>query len=160
MTRMSDAACRYPQRSTGFSLRFFYWFSRFEFALKECGYLKSHEFGAPAQPDWQEFTKKHQNNYRLTAAAKELIAANPLRQIVGRAGIEFAQVGMDDRPNDLERVTRLARTVRNNLFHGGQHGEKTWDDPDRIRTLLPLVIRVLNELAEHAGIESDYRRWY
>ena len=151
---------RIPDDVRSLAFDFFYWFSRFEFALKECGYLKSHEFGAPAEPDWREFAKKHQHDYRLTAAANELIAANPLRQVVDSAGLGFAPVGLDDRPSDLERVTRLARTVRNNLFHGGKHGEKTWDDPDRMRTLLPLVIRVLHELAEYAGIESDYRRCY
>ena len=155
---MERAAISAELRDLAFD--FFYWFSRFEFALKECGYLKNHELGAPAEPDWHEFAKKHQDDYRLTAAAKDLIAANPLRQVIGRAGLEFVPIGLKDKPSDLEWVTRLARTVRNNLFHGGKHGEKTWDDPDRMRKLLPLVIRVLDELAEHAGIESDYRRWY
>ena len=37
---------------------FFYWVWRFEFALKEHGYLKSRKEGAAAEPGWDEFIKK------------------------------------------------------------------------------------------------------
>lgn len=74
--------------------------------------------------------------------------------------LDFVPVGLDDRPSDLGKVVRLANTVRNNLFHGGKHGSESWDNPGRMRELLPIVIRVLDELADHAGIEADYRRLY
>lgn len=62
---------------------FFYWFSRFEFALKENGYLVSTVMGARAQPDWDRFVVAHQDQYAPDQAAYALIEANPLRQIVG-----------------------------------------------------------------------------
>lgn len=130
----------------------FYWFSRFEFALKECDYLKSHEPGANAEPSWLDFVKCHHKDYVLSATAKALIAADPKRQVVGHGGLEFRPVGFDDKPSNLGKVVRLAHTVRNNLFHGGKHGHDMWDEPERMRELLPLVITVLNELAAHAGI--------
>ena len=37
---------------------FFFWFSRFEFALKESGYLKSRERGATAEPGCDKFVAK------------------------------------------------------------------------------------------------------
>jgi len=36
-------------------LIFFFWFSRFEFALKEHRYWKSKKPGKPAEADWQRF---------------------------------------------------------------------------------------------------------
>lgn len=139
---------------------FFFWFSRFEFALKECGYLKDKAVGAKAEPNWQAFIDEWEDGYVLTPAAKALIAANPQRQIVGRVGLEFRDVGFDDKPSDLAKVIRLAQTVRNNLFHGGKHGNANWDDPSRMRELLPTVTTILREIAERAGIEADYYRYY
>jgi hypothetical protein len=102
---------------------FFYWFSRFEFALKENGYLVSIVVGARAQPDWDRFVVDHQDHYALSQAACALLAANPLRQIVGDNGaLTFGEVPFKPDATDLRRVVGLAKTVRNNLFHGGKHG--------------------------------------
>src|SRR5688572_29831086 len=122
---------------------FFYWFSRFEFALKENGYLKSDTPGSNAEPSWRKFVEKWQYEYTATRAAKALIAAKPQRQVVGRWGaLDFEPVRFDDNPSELGAVVRLAKTVRNNLFHGGKHGSAGWDDPDRTQQLLKLVISV------------------
>jgi hypothetical protein len=139
---------------------FFYWFSRFEFALKENHFLKAEEVGAPAEPGWDAFVSKHEGGYQLSAAAIELVVANPERQVVGVGDLEFRPVGFDDRPSDLGKVVRLAKTVRNNLFHGGKHGAGGWDNPDRMRKLLPLVVKLLGELASMGDIENDYLRSY
>ena len=37
---------------------FFYWFSRFEFALKENGYLKNNITGENVGPGWGAFVEK------------------------------------------------------------------------------------------------------
>jgi sulfur relay (sulfurtransferase) DsrC/TusE family protein len=139
---------------------FFYWFSRFEFALKEGRYLKSEKPGAKAEAGWEKFVAKFQEEYQLTPAAKALIKANPQRQIVGAHGLEFADVFVEHGAGDLARVVHLARTVRNNLFHGGKHGDNYWDDPDRMKHLLETTIAVLGDLAEMAGLQSDYERSY
>ena len=139
---------------------FFYWFSRFEFALKERGYLRRSTEGSTAEADWKAFVKKWEEKYTVTDAAKVLIAQKPQRQVVGPGELQFRDVGFDDKPSDLGKVVRLAKTVRNNLFHGGKHGSQSWDDPERMKTLLPLVITVLNEFAELAGFQDDYQRYY
>ena len=69
-------------------------------------------------------------------------------------------IPFDNDASDLAKVVRLARTVRNNLFHGGKHGNEGWDNLDRMRQLLPTTIIVLDELAALSGISSDYRREY
>lgn len=139
---------------------FFFWFSRFESALKEANWLVSHDTDAPAQPGWMDFTAEHEDAYQPSQAAKDLIAANPLKQIVGDAGLDFTDVTFKAGDSQLLRVTILLRTVRNNLFHGGKKGGAGWDDPDRIRQLLPLCISILDELAALGGLEADYTGYY
>lgn len=139
---------------------FFYWFSRFEFALKEARFLKSKVVGAKAEADWGAFIAQYSAGYQLTVAARALLAAKPQRQIVGATELAFREVGFNPGASDLERVVRLANTVRNNLFHGGKHGSDYWDQPARMRALLSITINVLDELAEMAGLRSDYARYY
>jgi hypothetical protein len=60
----------------------------------------------------------------------------------------------------LDQVVTLAKTVRNNVFHGGKHGSFYWDDPDRMRMLLKTTIGVLDDLARIGGLEGDYTGYY
>lgn len=139
---------------------FFYWFSRFEFSLKETGHLRRREPGSPAEPGWGSFIDQNEADYCLSDAAGRLIRENPRRQIVAEYGLEFRDVGFDDQPSDLGKVVRLIKTVRNNLFHGGKHGHDAWDDLPRTRMLMRLVIDILDELAALGGMEGDYKREY
>lgn len=139
---------------------FFYWFSRFEFALKEARFLKSTEEGAKAEVSWDLFIEKHHDAYHLTPAGQALIDAKPQRQIVGDSELAFRDVGFNAGTSDLERVVRLANTVRNNLFHGGKHGSDYWDEPDRMRDLLMKTINAIDDLAAQAGLQGDYERFY
>lgn len=62
---------------------FFYWFSRFEFALKENAVLASHAAGARASPGWDDFVKTWCTAFQSTPAAQELQTLAPKRQVVG-----------------------------------------------------------------------------
>lgn len=139
---------------------FFYWFSRFEFALKEALYLEDDKVGARAMPGWEKFFTDWQDRYTLTPASQKLIDAKPHRQVVGPNGLDVAEVRFDDKPSDLVKVIRLAKTVRNNLFHGGKHGSAYWDDPDRMRTLIPIAKAALDDIAQQTGLGADYSRYY
>ena len=140
---------------------FFYRFSRFEFALKENGFLKNTKRGARAEPNWDRFVSDRSDGYRASSEAQELIEQAPRQQVVeANCGIGWADVNLDGCRTDLERVARLVRTVRNNLFHGGKHGDAGWDDPKRSARLLRLSIDILDQIAEHARIEYDCRREY
>jgi hypothetical protein len=139
---------------------FFYWFSRFEFALKENDYLKSRQIGANAEPGWREFIEKWAIEYQPSAETHRLISAPPARQIISDAGLDWQPVGLHDCQSDLEKVVRLLKTVRNNLFHGGKHGEATWSDPERTRFLLETSKAILDQLAKLASIEADYTQYY
>ncbi|PWJ83729.1 hypothetical protein C7441_108123 [Pseudaminobacter salicylatoxidans] len=139
---------------------FFFWFSRFESALKENNWLQSKTVNATALADWKGFVEAYGGDYVPSNAAGRLVVANPQKQIVGDAGLTFTEVTFTDSASQLDRVTLLLKTVRNNLFHGGKHGSAYWDDPERIRLLLPLCITVLGELAEFGGMQADYTGYY
>lgn len=139
---------------------FFFWFSRFESALKENGWLQSKAVGAPACPDWRGFVLAFAGDYSPSDAARQLVAANPLKQVIGEHSLTFAEVVFAEAAPQLERVTVLLKTVRNNLFHGGKQGSAYWDDPDRMRLLLPLSVTVLGELVALGGLEADYAGYY
>jgi hypothetical protein len=151
---------RIPDDLKHLAFDFFYWFSRFEFALKEARYLKSTEEGAKAEVSWDRFIEKNRDAYHLMPAGQALIDAKPQRQIVDGGELAFRDVGFNAGATDLERVVRLANTVRNNLFHGGKHGSDYWDEPDRMRELLTTTIKAIDELAAQAGLRGDYERYY
>jgi hypothetical protein len=143
------------------AFRFFYWFSRFEFALKENGYLKFHTPGENAEPGWDEFVEEWCDNYVASPNAEVLLTSPPERQIV-QAGDELAwrAVGLYDCRSELAKVVRLLKTIRNNLFHGGKHSGAGWDDPRRTEQLLAAGIVVLDQLADLAKIRADYAQYY
>ena len=140
---------------------FFYWHSRFEFALKEKGYLRDTRLGCRAAPDWCAFIEDHCEEYRISAEAKELIRAAPKRQVVGVGScMEWRAVDLNKYSSELKQAVKLLQTVRNNLFHGGKHGDEGWDDPERTAKLLKLGVVVLHQLAEQSEIVGDYKRYY
>ncbi|MEE4452053.1 hypothetical protein [Novosphingobium resinovorum] len=143
------------------AFEFFFWFSRFEYALKDARFLRSDEVGTPAEPSWKKFSQKYRETYKAGPAARALLDANPERQIVAAGGeLDFEPVPFNPGVADLDKVTELARTVRNTLFHGGKHGSNFWDDPARMELLLTTTIGVLDELAELGGLQAEYKREY
>ncbi len=107
---------------------FLFVFSRFEFALKQAGFLVSSQAGADAKPDWTCFAKRISAAYKsddrpeLRAAVEFLLSSNsaPRKQVVqsdGTLGWERTQT----QRRDIDWVLILVRRVRNNLFHGGKY---------------------------------------
>lgn len=143
------------------SFEFFYWFSRFEFALKENNFLKDKNVGSKAEPNWEEFREMFKNRYIASTEANRLIQLHPKRQFVAQAGeLEWKSVGIDHCNNDLCRIVTMLNTIRNNLFHGGKHGDIDVDSKKRNIELLTVGIVLLRQLAELSGIEHDYMRYY
>jgi hypothetical protein len=143
------------------SFEFFYWFSRFEFALKENGFLKSEEYGAKAEPSWEKFKDRYKEKYQTTEEAKRLIQLHPKRQLVfAYKKLGWKPVGINHCNNDLCRVITMLSTIRNNLFHGGKHGDIEVDDKGRNLLLLSLGKQVLDQLVCQFGYEGDYKRDY
>ena len=155
--RRDDVSCELR----GLAFEFFFRFTRFEFALKENGYLKNPNPGARATPGWDRFVAAWHRGYHASDDARRLIDAAPKRQIIGPTGSpEWDNVDLGGCQGELGRVIRLLQTVRNNLFHGGKHGDGGWDDPKRTAELLTLGIAILDEIAGDTGIAADYLRFY
>lgn len=143
------------------AFEFFYWFSRFEFCLKEHAYLKSVDPGKKAEANWDKFVKRNRNAYALTPSALALLNTKPKQQIIAaNAGLGWKELQFEANEYDLQKVTLLLRLVRNNLFHGGKHGEPGWDDPERTLRLLTQCRVVLDELAALGKFGADYQRAY
>lgn len=146
-----------PDDLGGLVYDFFFWFRRFEFALKEADILMDDTVGRPAEPGLAKLIATFREAYQICDAGKQLIAANPKRQIVADLGLEFREVRFDLGTSEFVRVIRLAKTVRNALFHGGKHGSAYWNNPERTRQFLATTITVLHDLAEQASFTSDDR---
>ena len=59
-----------------------------------------------------------------------------LRVVAANAGLAWKELQFEANEFELQKVTLLLRLVRNNLFHGGKHGDKHWDDPESTVRLL------------------------
>ena len=149
-----------PEDLRPLAFDFFFWFSRFEFALKANRILRNEQIGVRAEPGWTRFIRTFEHDYKVSDLGKKLVEANPRRQMVGDQELVFDDVPFDADTTDLERVVKLAQTVRNNLFHGGKSGFDGWDDPKRMRLLLELTLPIMDELADLGGFTSDYRGEY
>lgn len=143
------------------SFDFFYWFSRFEYLIKAQRLLKSEKIGDIAEPDWDKFVNKYKDKYHITDEANKLINLHPKKQVVSR-GDEFAwkPTGIAHCNNDLCKVVAMLRTLRNNLFHSGKHGDREVDDIERNKQLLKLGKIILDDLADRFDISGDYERVY
>src|SRR5690606_14592959 len=81
---------------------FFYWFSRFEFALKESRLLKRNDVGENAEPGWDAFIERYAHIFKHSEQTRELLELNPKRQRVGpHSVVEWKEVGMSDCQSDL-----------------------------------------------------------
>lgn len=101
------------------ALDFFYWFSRFEFALKENSFLNRTGVGENAEPGWYAFIERYAGVFKHSEQAQKLLELNTKRQKVGpHLAVEWKEVRMDDCRSDHCRVVRILKVVRNNLFHG------------------------------------------
>ncbi len=143
------------------SFDYFYWFSKFEFALKEKGYLKNHDVGAKAERSWNEFCESYSTEYVASEEARLLIELHPKRQFVAEHGkLHWRPVGISHCNNDLCKVVTMLNTVRNNLFHGGKYGDNEVDSKERNLKLLSLGKVVLDQLAKFAKFKDDYECSY
>lgn len=149
------------EKLSALAFDFFYWFSRFEFALKENGYLKSRKVGAKAEAGWIAFVEKWHAQYTASTEASALLAEPPKQQIVSLDnGLCWEAVEFDKCGSELAKVILLLKTVRNNLFHGGKNSAAGWDDPQRTMFLVSSGIAVLNQLVQLSSLDSAYTRYY
>jgi hypothetical protein len=120
------------------TLAFFAVFSRFEFALKDTGFVKAGRHGE-ATPAWTEYADELRGQFaaiqepRFVNACAFLRDTPPRRQVVANGRLRWEDTRPSQGESDERYVLRLVRTVRNNLFHGGKFPFGIGPDPDAVR---------------------------
>jgi hypothetical protein len=129
------------------TIEFFAVFSRFEYALKRCRFLRDKGY---AEADWDKFSNGLGESFlqevRECGKANTLLDKPPKKQIVGGGcSIEWKQM----KPiADVRSLFRAIRRVRHNLFHGGKYPSGPEVDVSRDSTLLSEAIWVLRRALE------------
>lgn len=132
---------------------FFAVFSRFEFALKDCGYVR--EENGTAAPAWRRFAKEGTlecaPNSEIEEAVHYLVAHPPQ--------VQDTQLNWQNKPfwgtTDTARAIESAQRTRNNLFHGGKHAP--YSPPGRDAELVRCSLMLLDELiAQNPDLKSSY----
>lgn len=106
-------------------------FCRFEFALKDQGFIRGDE-GETAWPDWHRFEREECLRDLPQALARdrdvhELLENPPMKHLVHHGVPAWTQTF--HKPLDTVReLLSAARAVRNTLFHGGKPDDAHRDD--------------------------------
>ncbi len=138
---------------------YFYWFSRFEFALKENGYIREGQYGV-ALPDWNRYRDDFSEQYESCPAAALLLDAPPLCQMYENHGYRWEVINLNREQSQLGKVILVLKAIRNNLFHGGKHSQDDWDEPERNIFLLQNGKVALDAVAVMGPLYGDYLRYY
>jgi len=134
-------------------LKFFAFFSRFEYSLKRSGFLKR---GNRAEPNWDMYANSLRGRFAKVQdqafqnAVTFLLREPPKTQVVSGNDLGWSDSVQGDGEHHEHYVLRLVSTVRNNLFHGGKypHPFGSVDDVARNRRLLEAAITVLGQCLE------------
>ena len=133
-------------------IKFFYCFSRFEYALKRVPkYLKTGNSGQ-AEPKWDAFANylgsDFFNSIKQSNNAAILFENPPEKQIVFQnKNLDQKELGWKKKAtakNNKELFLAI-RLVRNNLFHGGKYPSGPVKDPSRNEELLKACLFILEK---------------
>lgn len=125
---------------------FFMKFSRFEFALKESGFVRAGHRDS-VQSDWGAFHNQFEAEYVLSDFEQEILDAPPKVQVFRNGNIHWQDFQFQERLSNLEQLTLALRAMRNNLFHGGKYGHRSWDDYERVKFLIERGVKTIDKLA-------------
>ncbi|WP_407531880.1 hypothetical protein [Vibrio parahaemolyticus] len=152
--------------------KFFVIFSRFEFALKSSGFLVKKPSGKSAEPNWDSFVKKYKETFQVTddlnnsftyltnqcsAPSRQILVVSDEGTVNEVLSSTWKEQNIDVNAPELKKVVDSIKLVRNNLFHGGKYGDKSWNDPDRTSLLIEHSIKVIWALV---GLNSDIEVYF
>jgi len=130
-------------------IKFFFIFSRFEYALKRSRYTKGDEKSVEA--NWTKFGNDVKEVFHktscpeLTEAISYLKENPPKKQVLKNNTLDW---DCPEEKQDIQRLIDAVKRVRNNLFHGGKYPlpAEPVTDPSRNRELIKHSITVLKYL--------------
>jgi len=103
-------------------LDFFIVFSRFEYALKEAGYIRS----SKAEVNWCDFIEKIETDFSLGPLGnpKNMDLFKEFKtQTICEDKLDWRDFKFNEDNSNANNVVNVIRTIRNNLFHGGKTSE-------------------------------------
>jgi hypothetical protein len=120
---------------------FFALFSRFEYALKKCGFMSNEK---NAKPDWHKLTRKGNvaalfETLHADAGVQILFADPPGKQILRDGVLSFETKDSIVKPTDMAGLCDAVKRVRNNLFHGGKD-QAGWQRRDEDLCLASTIV--------------------
>lgn len=152
MSKLREFSSRFDQDGEGhinvdpLVLQFFVAFSRFEYALKRCQYVRGQR--GYANPNWDKFAASIEVQFdmnkagELKRAVDFLLDHPPKKQVV--LGGQLAWVDSEQGNTPLAQwLSILVRIVRNNLFHGEKMRLVMGMDSERGRKLVRSSLVVL-----------------
>lgn len=124
-------------------VRFFYVFSKIEYALKTQGFLQNKK---DAHADWNGFAKQLDveflNKIKESKEAAILFSDPPKKQVNNSGHLAWEKRAS---PKNSQELFEAIRRVRNNLFHGGKYPFGQLEEPSRNNDLLNACLFVLEE---------------
>lgn len=138
------------QFSKSLACEFFAVFSRFEFTLKESGFIRQNQ--QRAEPAWWSFAESVsgylclEQNSELCDAVEYLTTEIPQVQISKGEWSPIPLHGKNQIEKSIDSITR----VRNNLFHGGKHTPHS--PPGRDEKLVRASLAVLYACLEQNDV--------
>lgn len=130
-------------------LEFFLTFSRAEFALKNSDFVTGGEDSV--SPNWDGFAttlrdRFKSNRTKILEAAVEYILLNPpMKQVLRDGNLMWEENLPNGGKSETEVLFILVRRIRNNLFHGGKHNLKVFEDSERTTRLLRSALLIVEE---------------
>jgi hypothetical protein len=125
--------------------RFFIAFSRFEYALKSGGYIT-----CDAKPAWDDFANAHEEEFdpnsspELKAACDYLENHPPRKQLQDQGTMVWSQPTKRANEPLFLWLLRMARRVRNNLFHGSKYPIQPDAEPVHNVNLLEHTLTIID----------------
>ena len=131
--------------------RFFYIFSRSEYALKTSGHLENKDH---ASANWQAFAKRIRDLFdenkskELREAVEYLRSHPPKKQVNVNGHLEWHDSPLDKNTPTIHFLVTMICRIRNNLFHGGKFAHGSSKEISRDTKLIKYAIMILCELME------------
>jgi hypothetical protein len=142
---------------------FFLCFAKFEFALKTAGFFKGNQ--KSVSPDWDRFADSIKNSFnkkigpRLEEAVDYYLLNPPWKQVLKNVNGDMAwDTSMpNDRLSEIEKILKLVRRVRNNLFHGGKFNIEVHQKRKRTEKLLRYGLVILEACLQlDEGVQYNF----
>lgn len=152
---------RHFHMSPELACRFLATFSRLEYALKSTSYVAGSENNVA--PAWDRFANDIDEKFLaitrpdVVVARDYLLERAPRKQVLHDGTVAFVEQAIDLKQVKTQQVLLMVRTVRNNLFHGGEYCPEGEIEAGRNQLLVSNGLCLLLACAElHVDVRASF----